>query len=386
MAGAGAVPAERRARMLLSAVVEPGDPDACRLVREHSGRLLVERLRTGGLSTAKGRCWAERLACVEAEEVLAAASRVDARYLVPDDHEWPLELTDLRWLETAAGERRAGEPFGLWVRGRVRLSDVASRAVAIVGARAATPYGEHVSGALAGGCATHGLVVVSGGAYGIDAAAHRGALAVDRPTVAVLASGIDRLYPVAHGGLLREIADQGLLVSEAAPGCPPSRSRFLVRNRLIAALTRGTVVVEAALRSGSLNTARWARDLGRLLMGVPGPVTSMMSGGVHEMLRQPDSVLVTDAEEVIDLVAPIGAAPAPDKHGPVAERDMLDADLRRVLDATPVVAAAPTGSIATMAGLAPSQAVALLGRLADLGLVLRVGNGWRLPPRSDDAP
>jgi DNA processing protein len=159
-----------------------------------------------------------------------------------------------------------------------------------------------------------------------------------------------------------------------------------VRNRLIAALTRGTVVVEAALRSGSLNTARWARDLGRVLMGVPGPVTSMMSAGVHEMLRQPDSVLVTDADEVDELISPIGTAPAPAKQGPVLDRDRLDEVSRRVLEATPLVAAAPTGSIATVAGLPPAEAVTLLARLADQGFVVRVSNGWRLPPGDHATP
>ena len=195
--------------------------------------------------------------------------------------------------------------------------------MAIVGARASTDYGDHVSGSLAAGCVARGWSIVSGGAYGIDAAAHRGALAGGGTTVAVLASGIDRLYPAGHGGLLDEVAATGLLVSEAAPGCPPSRSRFLVRNRLIAALSQGTVVVEAALRSGSLNTARWARDLSRPLMGVPGPVTSMMSAGVHELLRQPETVLVTDADEVLELVSPIGTTPAPVKQGPVGDRDAL---------------------------------------------------------------
>jgi DNA processing protein len=211
-------------------------------------------------------------------------------------------------------------------------------------------------------------------------AAHRGALATEGPTIAVLASGIDRLYPVGHGGLLSEIATTGLLVSEAAPGCAPSRSRFLVRNRLIAAMSAGTVVVEAALRSGSLNTARWARDIGRMLMGVPGPVTSMMSAGVHEMLRQPESVLVTDADEVLELVSPIGSELTPVKQGPVLPRDGLEPASRRILEAVPKVVAAPAGSIATIAGIAPSEALGRLGELAQQGLVVRVSSGWRLPP------
>jgi DNA processing protein len=378
--------AERLARIQMTRVAEPGDPDACRLVREHSAVALVQRLRSGRLPSPKAESWAERLAGVDVDAMLRAGERVSARYLVPDDPEWPDGLTDLRWLESAAGDRLAGEPFGLWVRGTLALSELSGTAVAIVGARASTEYGDHVAGSIAAGCAARGRVVVSGGAYGIDAAAHRGALAAEGRTAAVLASGIDRLYPVGHDGLLEELTCSGLLVSEAAPGCAPSRSRFLVRNRLIAALSAGTVVVEAALRSGSLNTARWARDIGRVLMGVPGPVTSMMSAGVHEMLRQPESVLVTDADEVLELVSPIGTAPAPVKQGPVLARDSLDDASRRLLDATPLVAAAPAGSIATIAGMTAPQALERLAELARIGLVIRVANGWRLPPTGPDAP
>lgn len=377
---------ERIARMRMSRVAEPGDVDACRLVREYSAVALVERLAGGGLPHPKAQGWAERLASADVDVMRRIADRVAARFLVPGDAEWPGVLTDLRGVESNLGDRRGGEPFGLWVRGPLLLSAVTPGAVSIVGARASTTYGDHVAGALGAGCAAQKHVVVSGGAYGIDAAAHRGALAVEGRTVAVLASGIDRLYPVGHGGLLDEVAATGLLVSEAAPGCSPSRSRFLVRNRLIAALTEGTVIVEAALRSGSLNTARWARDLGRVLMGVPGPVTSMLSAGVHEMLRQPESVLVTDADEVLEMVSPIGTALAPVKQGTVSPRDGLDEASRRLLDAVPKVAAAPIGSIATLAGMAPSQALGNLGELCRQGLVLRVSQGWRLPPDGPDGP
>lgn len=377
---------ERVARMRMSRIAEPGDADACALVREHTAVALVERLSAGGLPHKKATGWAERLPTADADVLQRMGSRVGARFVVPGDDEWPWPLRDLAFAESNTQERRAGEPFGLWLRGPLSLAETAEKAVAIVGARAATAYGEHVAGSLAAGCAATGAPVVSGGAYGIDAAAHRGALAADGPTIAVLASGIDRLYPVAHSGLLDDVATTGLLVSEAAPGCAPSRSRFLVRNRLIAALTQGTVVVEAALRSGSLNTARWARDLGRVLMGVPGPVTSMQSAGVHEMLRQPESVLVTDAAEVLEMIAPIGAALAPAKQGLTSPRDGLDEEARRLLEAVPKVAAAPVASIATLAQIPASQALGTLAKLLQLGLVVRVSNGWRLPPERADAP
>ena len=161
-----------------------------------------------------------------------------------------------------------------------RLDELVDRSVAIVGSRASTAYGEHVAGELGHQLAERGWTVVSGGAFGIDAAAHRGALAAEAPTVAVLACGVDRPYPAAHGALLHRIAETGLLVSEWPPGAAPHRHRFLVRNRLIAALTRGTVVVEAAARSGAQATARRARKLGRQVLVVPGPVTSAMSVGL----------------------------------------------------------------------------------------------------------
>lgn len=378
--------AERSARMQMSRVAEPGDLDACQLVRTFSAVAVLQRLRAANLSQPKARAWAARLADANPDQMARAAERVSARFLVPGDPEWPPALADLRCVETASGDRRAGEPFGLWVRGPGDLGALAGAAVAVVGARASTDYGDHVSGSLAAGCAARGWGIVSGGAYGIDAAAHRGALAAAGVTFAVLASGIDRLYPAGHDGLLEEVASTGLLVSEAAPGCSPSRARFLVRNRLIAALSRGTVVVEAALRSGSLNTARWARDLARPLMGVPGPVTSMMSAGVHELLRQPEAVLVTDADEVVELVAAIGSAPAPVKRGPASGWDAVDEESRRLLDAVPLVAPAPVASVATLAGLAPSESLGRLAELAERGLVIRVGGGWRKPPASDNAP
>lgn len=377
---------ERVARMQMSRVAEPGDVDACRLVREYSARAIVDRLRAGGLPHPKAAAWADRVPSADVDSMRRAADRVGARYVMPGDSEWPLVLEDLRTVEDGPSERRAGEPFGLWVRGTLPLSAVSGAAVSIVGARASTDYGDHVAGSLAAGCAARGFVVVSGGAYGIDAAAHRGALAAEAATVAVLASGVDRLYPAGHGGLLDEVAATGLLVSEAAPGCAPSRSRFLVRNRLIAALTHGTVVVEAALRSGSLNTARWARDIGRVLMGVPGPVTSMMSAGVHELLRQPEAVLVTDADEVVEMTSPIGTALAPVKRGVASERDGLDEPSRRLLEAVPKVAAAPVASIATVAAMAPSEALGKIAELYRQGLVVRARDGWRLPPAGPDAP
>jgi DNA processing protein len=235
--------------------------------------------------------------------------------------------------------------------------------------------------------ASRGFAVVSGGAYGIDASAHRAVLSCGAATLAVLAGGVDNLYPTGNSTLLGEVAVRGLLVSEAPPGCVPSRSRFLVRNRLIAALGQGTVVVEAALRSGALNTARWALDLGRGVMGVPGPVTSRTSAGVHELLRQPGTLLVTDALEMIEHVSPAGVGLAPRKSGRLRPVDSLEDVSRRVLDAIPKLAGAPAESIALAAGVRPGEVGPHLARLREAGLVAERADGWALAaPRFDAGP
>jgi DNA processing protein len=244
-----------------------------------------------------------------------------------------------------------------------------------------------MAGELALGCAVQDWTVVSGGAYGIDAAAHRGALAANRPTLCVLAGGIDRLYPAGHAPMLRRILERGCLVSEAAPGCAPSRTRFLVRNRLIAAQATGTVVVEAAVRSGSLNTARWAADLGREVMGVPGPVTSAASRGVHELLREEHAVLVTTAAQVVEQLAPIGEALTPHPAAPPRAVDGLPAQTQRVLDAVPRRKPASTASIALTAGLARPLVARRLDWLLASGWVLQSEPGhWVAATQSPDGP
>jgi DNA processing protein len=372
--------AERRARMVMSWVAEPGDPDACRLVREHSATELLARLRSGGGGSSKVAGWMTRAAEAEYDAIAGAAARVSARFVCPGDSEWQPALDDLERLADEPGDRRGGSPFGLWLRGAGSLAQLSRRCVAIVGSRRSTAYGEHVAAGLAFDASARGFTVVSGGAYGIDAAAHRAVLAHESATLAVLAGGVDNLYPVGNGDLLERVCARGLLISEAPPGCAPSRSRFLVRNRLIAALAQGTVVVEAALRSGALNTARWALDLGREVMGVPGPVTSRTSTGVHELLRQPATLLITDALEMIEHVSPPGEGLAPRKSGVVRKVDALARLSRRVLDATPKLVAAPADSIALSAGLGPQEVRSQLAILQAAGLVVQRDGGWKLAP------
>lgn len=192
----------------------------------------------------------------------------------------------------------------------------------------------------------------------------------------MLACGVDQPYPRGHTQLITRIAEQGLVIGELPPGDHPTPSRFILRNRVIAALTRGTVVVEAAYRSGALVTARAAQRLGRYTIGVPGPATSGLSAGVHELLRG-DAVLVTDAAEIAELVGDMGDL-APDRRGPVLPRDLLDPDARRVLAALPARRIASAEEIARGAGTTQDDAVGKLYELRSLGYVERHGDGWKL--------
>ncbi|MGX1367123.1 DNA processing protein [Streptomyces canus] len=362
---------ERLDRVFLARVVEPGDEVAGRWVRERGVQEVAARLRGSGepLPGVSEKRWSgmrARAAVAAPRRDLAVAHEAGARFVVPGGAEWPAQLDDLM----------DARPLGLWVRGRPSLRMWALRSVALVGARACTEYGAHMAATLATDLAELGWVVVSGGAYGVDGAAHRGALGAGGATVAVLACGVDRPYPRGHTQLITRIAEQGLVIGELPPGDHPTPSRFVLRNRVIAALTRGTVVVEAAHRSGSLVTARAAQRLGRHTMGVPGPATSSLSAGVHELLRG-DATLVTDAAEVVELVGDMGEL-APDRRGPVLPRDLLDPGARRVLSALPARREAGVDEIARGAQTTRDDAVARLYELRALGYVERHGDGWKL--------
>jgi DNA processing protein len=230
------------------------------------------------------------------------------------------------------------------------------------------------------GLADRGWTVVSGGAYGIDAAAHRGALAAGGATVAVFACGVDTAYPVGHVSLFERIAEDGLLISEWPPGVTPQRHRFLVRNRLIAAATTGTVVVEAAARSGSRATLARAHRLGRATMAVPGPVTSAMSVGAHLEVREGRAHLVTTAQEVLEEVGRIGDDLAPLPEGGMHPRDALNPEAAKVLDAVPAGKPARADRVAELAGLALRQVHRVLPQLVVAGMVEESPDGYRLAP------
>ncbi|MFJ7489804.1 DNA-processing protein DprA [Streptomyces sp. NPDC097727] len=375
---------ERLARAALTRILEPGDERGGRWLREVGAVELLRRIATrdgaaerlSGMTPKRLDGYRLRAESAEPERDLAAVAVLGGRFVCPGDREWPSQLDDLA----------DARPTGLWVRGPRDLRLWALRSVAVVGSRACTPYGSHMAASLGAGLAELGWVVVSGAAFGVDAAAHRGALAVDGATMAVLACGVDVAYPRGHAELIGRMAEQGLVIGELPPSDHPTRSRFILRNRVIAALTRGTVVVEAEYRSGSLVTARSAQRLGRFTMGVPGPATSGLSAGVHELLRG-EGVLVTDASEVAELVGTIGEL-APARRGAVHPRDLLDAVSARVLDALPLRGGVGGRDVARGAGTSIDEALGRLYELHSLGFVERDGDGWRLTPRptcNDDA-
>ena len=385
---------EAYARAALTYLAEPTDRWLGQLLQVHGAVATLDAIKSGqplgtmglagsaavqgtgpGLSRGRAReavksameRWRTRLPELPSPEQVLAFRESGIRLVCPGDPEWPGQLADL-------GD---DQPYALWLRGNADLRFSCLRSVAIVGSRAATAYGSYVAAEFAASVAARGLAVVSGGAFGVDAAAHRGALGADGVTVAVLACGVDMAYPTAHTELFDAIAAQGVLASEWPPGRHVSRLRFLVRNRVIAALAVGTLVVEAAQRSGALNTARHARDLQRRLMAVPGPVTSDLSAGCHQIIREWQGTLVTSAAEVVEHLAPVGVPPA-GAAPPVLPRDQLDLESAKVLDALPYRGGMGTVRIAQRAGLAPAATATVLGQLATGGFVERCDGGWRL--------
>jgi DNA processing protein len=370
--GAGAADDVRLARAYLSRVAEPPAPALATAGPVEAARLV----RAGDVSAEVGAETGSRRGVDHAEADLVAAAAVGARLVVPEDEEWPhWQLAAL----TLAGRRHADwavPPLALWARGPGRLDELTSGGIAVVGSRAATGYGEHVAIDLGHELADRGHPVISGAAYGIDGAAHRGALAAVGPTVAVLACGVDRCYPSGHTELLRRIVEHGTVVSEYAPGTSPARHRFLVRNRLIAALSDGTVVVEAGLRSGARNTATTARELGRVVMAVPGPVTSAMSRGTNQLIRDGVAVAVTGAADVLDSAGRFGGG----QDAPAVRRgtDGLDRADLWVHEALSPRADRSAEWLARESGVPLDRVRAALPLLELRGLARRTELGWRL--------
>lgn len=361
-------PTEVAARAAWSVLVEPGDGVAGALIQSLGA---TEALRTvfgdlsltmpglvppRAMSEAVAR-WRPRAQPRAVRDALLSAHSVGARLLLPGDELWPEGLHDLD----------AHQPVLLWARGMCDTLHAES-AVAIVGARAATAYGESIAAEIAGDLASTGTLVVSGGAYGIDGAAHRAALGTGGATVAFLAGGVDRAYPIGHQQLFDRIRQAGVVLSEVPCGSAPTKWRFLARNRLIAAASMATVVVEAGWRSGTLNTAGHASSLGRPLGAVPGPVSSAASAGCHRLLREFDAVCVTSARDVRELWGERDASnptpPAPDH------------DRTRLIDAMSTRSARETADIARRSGLSIERVRSLLGLLALDERVAQRDGGW----------
>jgi DNA processing protein len=366
----------QRAWAYLSRVVEPPCAELATLVARVGPVEAAERVRRGQVDEKLTLRTEARREIDRAAEDLELLARRGGRLITPADDEWPTLAFAAFGGAAVTAKPQGRPPMALWVLGPARLDDAAQRAAAIVGTRAATSYGEHVSADLAVGLAERDVAVISGGAYGIDGAAHRAALSVEGLTVAVLAGGIDIPYPAGHSALLHRIGADGLLVTEYPPGVRPARHRFLTRNRLVAAFAGAAIVVEAGLRSGAANTAAWARALGRLVGAVPGPVTSSASSGCHALLRAGAEV-VTRAEDVVELVGSIGELAA-EQSGPASPLDGLGEVERRVYEALPGRGTATVDEIAVAAAVEPARILAPLAMLELAGLAERHDGCWRV--------
>lgn len=362
---------ERSARMVWARISEPEDERAAGFVADDGVCGALEQvMRQIGIGRSDGaRRFARRVADVDLAADLHATQVCRSRVLIPGDDEWPDHLADLPY-----------PPWCLWVSGPLHLAEATAeggaKSVAMVGARAATAYGHYAAAEIAAELAARGFCLVSGAALGIDGAVHRGALAVEGSTVAVLACGIDRAYPAAHRALIEQIRTTGAVVTEMPPGSAPTKPRFLNRNRIIAALAAGTVVVEASLRSGALRTARNAADLCRVVAALPGPVTSAVSAGCHDAVRQGYAMLVTDAAEIAELVSPMGSNLAPAKRGESRPGDEFDELTRRVLNALGVHRSRTVDDLCRIVGLAPQEVLAALGTLDVAGVAENRLDGW----------
>ncbi|MFE4198868.1 DNA-processing protein DprA [Paenarthrobacter sp. NPDC056912] len=386
---------ERIARAALARLMEPQDSVGLALVQA-AGAVDALGIATGELApsanlereistllsdaggpaswtglTESQRRWAPRVPDLAPDRDLETMRRLGGRLIVPGDDLWPGQLADLG----------LQEPLCLWWRGHEHPLPAARQSIALVGSRDSTSYGASVTGDFAYGLAQRGYTVVSGGAYGIDAHAHRGALnggAATIPTIAVMAGGVDRYYPSGNEDLLRAVSTQGAVISEVPPGSAPTRYRFLQRNRIIAALASVTVVVEARWRSGALNTAHHAESIGRVVATVPGSVHSANSAGCHRLLRDGGAVCVTDVGEIAELAGSSGETSVESREtGTAAVHDGLSLEDLILLDALPLRSGSSVEKLSVVAGLSPDTVRAGLGRLGLLGLALSERGAWK---------
>jgi DNA processing protein len=332
--------------------------------------------------------WRPRLSLSKVLSLLDAAERMNIRLITNADKHWPIGLANLG----------LAEPAMLWLRGSAECLSTSTQSAALVGSRTATEYGFEATASLVQGLADAGVAIVSGGAFGIDAIAHRAALTVETPTIAVMAGGIDRLYPRSNESLLRAIIDQGAVISEVAPGTSPTKWRFLQRNRIIAAMSCATVVVEAGYRSGAINTANHAIALNLAVGAVPGSIFSATSAGCNRLIADRKAQVVTSAKDVLELIRnnsetlnfnesgfmahtseSLEQNPASNLAGVSAAQssvvsNLLPLDLR-VYDAIGF-SSRTLDQICLSAGLTSNEALQALGSLTLLGLVSSNQGSW----------
>lgn len=363
---------ERTARACLSGVVDPANPKLPGMLAQEGAVAMWQALRNSSGETA----WQRRALSFDLARSLALNPHGDLRFLIPGDPGWPSSWAVLDTMENShAG--LGGMPLGIWVVGPGDPEHLLDRSITVVGSRAATHYGTTVAAALGTDLAEMGWTVLSGGAYGVDASAHRGALSVDGASVAVLACGLDQWYPRGNSRMLDHLAATGLVLSEVAPGIRPTRNGFLARNRLLAAGGRVTVLVEAAERSGALNTAGWANAMLRPVMAIPGPVTSAMSRGPNNLIREGAAALVTGAAGVVkDL-----SFEPDDPRAPTQPRllDDLDEEEMIVRETLPGRGSLPVVVLVERTGMRLPEVLGVLASLEVQGLVKRLPDGtWGL--------
>ena len=281
---------EKAARLELFAAIEGGSTFWTSEIASQGVIQTLHSIKDGFYRSSKGEKTLSQIHPGGANELLSLIDNAGGSFLTPEDLGWPTQLNDL-----------AAMPIGLIVKGRVEC--LSQRSIAIVGTRNPTPYGARIASDFAAGFVDREWLIVSGGAYGIDTHAHKGALIAEGVTIAVIASGIDINYPAGNERLFSEIAELGAIVSEVMPGTPAFPSRFLTRNRIIAALSKSTLVVEAAFRSGSLRTARDAAELLRPVMAIPGPINSPTSEGTHRLIGERAAEIVTSVADAIELIS-----------------------------------------------------------------------------------
>ena len=275
--------------LCLFANIEGGHTFWSNQVSELGSLVVYERLLNGKYDRIKFEKLITNLRATKLDDIKESIVKTESIFLTPHSPQWPIALNDLSAI-----------PFGLVVKGD--LSALSEKSLAIVGTRNPTPYGLRIAGDFAAGFVDREWSIVSGGAYGIDSAAHKGALIAEGRTIAVLAAGVDVAYPAGNARLFAEIAENGALISEVLPGSHAIPSRFLTRNRIIAALSQATLVVEAAFRSGSLRTARDAAELLRPVMAIPGPINAPTSEGCHRLIGERAAEIVTSVADAIELI------------------------------------------------------------------------------------